>query len=92
MEDHMAPPKKVMINKEDLEQWIGVGDASKELGRSKQGIRNMLEREELRGIHTRIGWLIDPTSVRSIHLLRQDEAEREKEAEREASQTHEVGA
>ena len=91
----MAPKKK--ISEEELKQWLGVGHVHKELGLSRQGIRNMLEREELRGIKTRIGWLIDPTSVRSIHLLRQDEVERAKREKREAlirevSQTREVGA
>ena len=90
----MAPPKKISM--EELKQWLGVGDVSKELSRSRQGIRNMLKNGELRGVHTRIGWLIDPASVRAFRLLQQDEDEREKRAKREAlireaSQTREVG-
>lgn len=76
----MAPPKKVKIDKEELEQWFGVGDAHEELKpllRSRQGIRNMLEREELRGIKTRIGWLIDPASVRAVRLRLEDDARRD---------------
>ncbi len=91
----MAPPKKVSM--QALKQWLGVGDAHKELGLSRQGIRNMLERGDLLGVHTRIGWLIDPASVRAVRLRLEDDAEREKIAHREdlireVNQTHEVGA
>ncbi len=72
----MAPPKKISI--QELEQWLGVGDASKELGRSRQGIRNMLESGELRGVKTKIGWLIDDASVRAIRLRLENDAERKK--------------
>ncbi len=92
----MAPPKKVKISKEDLERWWGVGHAHEEMKhvRSRQGIRNMLERDELRGVKTEIGWLIDPASVRAVRLRLEDDAEREKIAHREAlireaTQTHE---
>jgi hypothetical protein len=91
----MAPEMK--ISRKELQEWLGVGDAREELGRSRQGIRNMLESGELRGVKTRIGWLIDPASVRAFALLQQDEQEREKITHsdalmREAHQTHEVGA
>lgn len=91
---NMAPKK---IDPKEFAKWLSVKDAAEELGRSRQGIRNMLVNGELRGVHTRIGWLIDPPSVRSIHLLRQDEVERAKREKREvlireASQAHEVGA
>lgn len=90
----MAPKK---ISPQEFAKWLSVKDAAKELGRSRQGIRNMLMSGELRGVHTRIGWLIDPPSVRAIHLLRQDEAERQKREERdalirEAHQMHGAGA
>ncbi len=89
----MAPRK---IDPQEFAKWLSVKDAADDLGRSRQGIRNMLMTGELRGVHTRIGWLIDPASVRAFRLLRQDEDERVKRAEREAlirraSQTHEVG-
>lgn len=88
-------PRKISI--EELEKWFSVRDVAEELGRSRQGVRNMLANGELRGVQTRIGWLVDPASVRAFRLLREDEAEREKRAEREAlirraSQPREVGA
>ncbi|PLS82850.1 MAG: hypothetical protein CYG60_23450 [Actinobacteria bacterium] len=88
----MAPRK---IDPQEFAKWFSVKDAANNLGRSRQGIRNMLVNGELRGVHTRIGWLIDPASVRAFRLLRQDDAEREKIARRdalirEAHQTHEV--
>ncbi len=91
----MAPPKKVSM--QALKQWLGVGDASKELGLSRQGIRNMLERGDLQGVKTRIGWLIDDASVRAVRLRLEDDAERKKITHREAlireaHETHEVGA
>lgn len=91
----MAPSKK--INLMELEDWHSVQSAREELGLSRQGIRNMLERGELLGIKTRIGWLIDPDSVRAFALLQRDEVERRKRLERdalirEARQTHEVSA
>lgn len=78
----MAPPKK--INLQELETWHSVQSARKELHLSRQGVRNLLERGELLGVKTRVGWLIDPASVRAFALLKRDEAEREKRAERDA--------
>ncbi len=75
----MAPPKKVSL--QDLEQWHSVQSAREELSLSRQGVRNMLERGDLQGVKTRVGWLIDPASVRAFALLQRDEAEREKRAE-----------
>ena len=74
----MAPPKKISM--EELREWHSVQSAREELGhrRSRQGIRNMLESGELRGVKTRVGWLIDPASVRAFALMQRDEAEREK--------------
>ncbi len=78
----MAPQKKIHLH--DLEQWHSVQSAREELGLSRQGIRNMLERGDLNGVKTRVGWLIDPASVRAVRLRLEDDAEREKRAERDA--------
>lgn len=91
----MAPPKK--INLMELEKWHSVQSAREELGLSRQGVRNLLERGDLLGVKTRVGWLIDPASVRAFALLQRDEVEREKREKRdalirEANRTHEVGA
>ncbi len=75
----MAPTKKIHLH--DLEQWHSVQSAREELGLSRQGIRNLLERGDLLGVKTRVGWLIDPDSVRAFALLQQDNAEREKRAD-----------
>ncbi len=72
----MAPAKKIHLH--DLEQWHSVQSARDELELSRQGIRNMLGRGDLVGVKTRIGWLIDPASVRAFALLQQDEQERER--------------
>ncbi|MDP9475699.1 MAG: helix-turn-helix domain-containing protein [Actinomycetota bacterium] len=71
----MAPPKKVSL--QDLERWHSVQSAREELGLSRQGVRNLLERGDLNGVKTRVGWLIDPASVRAFALLQKDE-ERER--------------
>ena len=89
-------PRKISI--EELEKWLSFKDVAEELGKMRKGVRHMLEHERrLRGVKTRIGWLIDPASVRAIRLLREDDAERKKKEKREAllreaNQTHEVGA
>ncbi len=77
----MAQKKKISI--EDLERWHSVQSAREELSLSRQGVRNLLERGDLNGVKTRVGWLIDPNSVRAFALLQADNAEREKKAERE---------
>ncbi len=88
-------PRKISI--EDIEKWPSVKDVADELGRSRQGIRNMLASRDLTGVHTRIGWLVDPASVRAFRLLRQDDGECAKRAERvalirKATHMHEVRA
>ncbi len=85
------------VDPQEFAKWLSVKDAHEELGRSRQGVRDMLGTGELRGVKTRIGWLIDPASVRAVRLRMEDDAERERKAKteapiRRASQTREVGA
>ena len=47
----------------DLERWIGVGQVSKRLGRSRQGTINLLDEGRIRAVKTPIGWLVDPEDV-----------------------------
>lgn len=47
----------------DLESWMSIGQVSKSLGRSRQGVLNIAEEGRIRGIKTQIGWLLDPASV-----------------------------
>ncbi len=47
----------------DLENWMGVGQMSKRLGRSRQGVINLLDEGRIRSVKTQIGWLADPADV-----------------------------
>ena len=49
---------------QELEKWMTTGDAARELGKSVEGIKWMLRNRKLRGVHTRLGWLIDPDDVK----------------------------
>lgn len=44
-------------------KWPGVSDAATRLGRTRQHIHNMLNDGRLKGIHTRVGWIIHPACV-----------------------------
>lgn len=47
----------------DLEGWMGVGQVSSRLGRSRQGVINLLDEGRIRAVKTPIGWLVDPDGV-----------------------------
>lgn len=47
----------------ELEGWMGVGQMSKKLGRSRQGVINLLDEGRIRSVKTQIGWLVDPEDV-----------------------------
>jgi len=47
----------------ELESWMTTGEAASALGKSVQGVKWMLENRRLRGVRTRLGWLVDPASV-----------------------------
>jgi hypothetical protein len=44
-------------------EWPSVGDAALRLGKTQQMIHNMLDDGRLKGIHTRVGWIIHPACV-----------------------------
>jgi hypothetical protein len=50
----------------DLEHWMGIGQVSIRLGRSRQGVLNIAEEGRIRGVKTQIGWLLDPESVEAF--------------------------
>ncbi len=47
-------------------EWPGVGDAASRLGKTPQTIRVMLDDGRLKGIRTRIGWIIHPACVERV--------------------------
>lgn len=46
-----------------FEEWWTTGDAASTLGKSPQGIKWLLQEKRLRGVRTRLGWLVDPEDV-----------------------------
>jgi hypothetical protein len=51
------------VKLKELENWMGVGQMSKRLGRSRQGVINLLDEGRIRAVKTQIGWLADPEDV-----------------------------
>ena len=47
-------------------EWPGVGDTASRLGKTQQTIHNMLDDGRLKGIRTRIGWIIHPACVERV--------------------------
>jgi excisionase family DNA binding protein len=47
----------------EFEQWLTTSEAASRLGKSPQGIKWMLENQRLRGVRTKLGWLVDPADV-----------------------------
>ena len=47
-------------------EWPGVGDTASRLGETQQTIHNMLDDGRLKGIRTRIGWVIHPACVERV--------------------------
>jgi hypothetical protein len=48
----------------ELEGWYTTGDTASALGKTPQGIKWLLGEGRLRGVRTRLGWLVDPEDVR----------------------------
>jgi hypothetical protein len=59
----------------DLERWMGTGQVSKKMGRSRQGVINLAQDRRLRAVKTGAGWLYDPDSV--VEFLEKEKALRE---------------
>ena len=47
-------------------EWPGVDDAALRLGKTQQEIHNMLDDGRLKGIRTRIGWIVHPACVERV--------------------------
>lgn len=60
-------------------EWPGVGDAASRLGKTQQTIHDMLDNGRLKGIRTRVGWIIHPACVERV--AREDGRSREEVVE-----------
>ena len=60
-------------------EWPGVGDAASRLGKTQQTIHNMLDDGRLKGIRTRVGWIIHPACVERV--AREEDRSREEVVE-----------
>jgi hypothetical protein len=47
-------------------EWPGVDDAASRLSKSQQTIHDMLNNGRLKGIRTRVGWIIHPACVERV--------------------------
>ncbi len=47
-------------------EWPGVGEVATQLGKSQHHIHEMLDEGRLKGIRTRVGWLIHPACVERV--------------------------
>ena len=47
-------------------EWPGVGEVATELGKAQQDIHTMLNDGRLKGIRTRVGWIIHPACVERV--------------------------
>ena len=68
-------------------EWPGVGEVATELGKTRQHIHNMLNDGRLKGIRTRVGWIIHPACVERV--AREEDRSREEVVE---SPKEEVGS
>ena len=55
-----------MVSIKELERWLSTGQASKKLGRSRQGVIDLAEARRLGAVKTAAGWLYDPESVEAF--------------------------
>ena len=53
-----------MVTLKELETWLTPAQAGRIIGMSKQGVIKRLENQQLRGVKTKQGWLVDPAGVR----------------------------
>jgi hypothetical protein len=47
-------------------EWPSVGDAASRLGKTQQTIHDMLDDGRLKGIRTRVGWIIHPACIERV--------------------------
>ena len=47
-------------------EWPGIGEVATRLGKTQQDIHNMLNDGKLKGIRTRVGWIIHPACIERV--------------------------
>ncbi len=47
-------------------EWPGVGEVATRLGKTQQRIHDMLNDGTLKGIRTRVGWIVHPACVERV--------------------------
>ena len=47
-------------------EWPGIGEVATQLGKTQQHIHAMLNEGRLKGIRTRVGWIIHPACVERV--------------------------
>lgn len=60
----------------ELETWLTTIEAAREIGMSRQALYPHLEEGELRAVHSRAGWLIEPASVERMKRERENSKKR----------------
>ena len=68
-------------------EWPGVGEVAARLGKGQQHIHDMLDDGRLKGIRTRLGWIVHPACVE--RAAREEDSSREEEVVEHAKE--EVG-
>jgi hypothetical protein len=53
-----------------IASWPSVRDVTRQLDVSQVYINRLLRRGVIHGVHTRVGWLVDPESVRVFEAER----------------------
>ncbi len=53
-------------------EWPSVDDAASRLGKTPQTIHDMLEDGRLKGIRTRVGWIVHPACVERVARREED--------------------
>ena len=51
---------------EAIGEWPGVGEVATQLGTNQHHIHDMLDDGRLKGIRTRVGWIIHPACVERV--------------------------
>jgi len=59
----MSTERAYMPSMREFESWLTTSEAASALGKTPQGIKHMLNERRLRGVRTRLGWLVDPKDV-----------------------------
>ena len=68
-----------MTERDDLTHWPSVTDVARAHGVTIAYVYRLLHEERLRGIQTRVGWLLDPASVAAWAATRRGAKTRQQE-------------